>query len=119
MTKELYGALSRAFTNSHMPTHAVGITADDKVYVVARVYGSYCPNMTPQNYGYEGTIIGELIDCGGYCAVKPLKAFHSVSNARKAFEEMANAQGMKCANNAKELKRLLKAVRVEESLIVA
>lgn len=114
MTKDLYGALSRAFVNNSMPTHAAGITADGKVYVVARIYESYCPNMTPRNNGYEGTIIGELIDCGGYCAVKPLKTFRSVSDARASFEEMANARCMKYANNAKELKRLLKGVHVAE-----
>lgn len=114
MTKELYNNLQRAFVTDCPPTHAVGITADERVYVVARIYESYCPNMAKPNRGYCGTVIGEMIDRGSYCVLDFVANYRTLTEAQTAFRKMAREQGMSYAGNAKELKRLLKKVAVEE-----
>lgn len=116
MTKELYENLNRAFVTDDPPTHAVAITEDEKVYLVARIYEHYYPTMpeNQRNGGYRGTVIAELVDKGKYCVLNFVKTYRELGEAQTAFRKMASDLGMKYAGNARELKRLLKGIVVEE-----
>ena len=109
MTKNLYNSLSRAFKNESTPTIIVGVTADERVYIVAKIYESYLPKMPAhkRNRGYICTGLFELIDKDNYCGLREVVTGRGSETALNAFSDRAHAEHWQTANDEAELEALL------------
>ena len=117
MTQNLFNDLRGVFDNDYPPIHAVGISDNDKVFVVADIFESYYPAMPKyeRNHGYIGSIICELVDHEKYCALRFVESFHSLAKAQIAFRVMARECKLRYAGNKKELNRLLKKISISDN----
>ena len=118
MTQNLFDDLSRAFITDCPPIHAVAVSHDEKVFVVAEMHESYYPRMPKgnRNRGYISTDICELVDRGVYCTLAPIKHYRYSTDAQIAFSLMARENGWAYANNRKELNRILKKIFVDNKV---
>lgn len=109
MTKNLISELSRAFETDCPPIHAVGISPDEKVYVVADIYEGYYPAMPEgeRNRGYIGTSICEMVDYGTYCGLRFIENYRGKARAQEAFKRMACEKDLICASDQLKLNRIL------------
>ena len=115
MTKELYQTLSRVFKADETPTERVGITADERVYILAEIYESYRPRMPAgaRNSGYIGTGVFELIDKGDYCGLRQVFLSRAIFPARITFSDMAHAEKWRVAHNEARLKEIMATITVD------
>ena len=118
MTQNLFNDLSRAFITDCPPIHAVAVSHDEKVFVVAEMHKSYYPRMPKgnRNRGYISTDICELVDKGVYCTLKTIKSYRYPTDAQITFSGMARENGWAYANNRKELNRILKKIFVDNNV---
>lgn len=121
MTKEMYRNLKIAFKTDYMPITAVGVSEDERVFVVAQCYESYLPTMPAgrrnRHYLYSGVF--EMIDKGNYCALRDLKIFRQLVDAEIAFRGMAREMNLQVAQDNDELKKLLQTVTVDDARATA
>lgn len=117
MTKEMYQSLSRIFDEESTPTIIVGVTADERVYIVAKIYESYLPKMPAhkRNRGYICTGLFELIDKGDYCGLREVVTGRGSEKALTAFSERARTEHWQTARDEDELDDILMTITQRES----
>lgn len=116
MTKELYQTLSRIFKIDETPTERVGVTADERVYILAQIYERYYPKMPEgaRNSGYIGTGVFEVVDKGTHCGLRQVFLSRAIFPARITFSDMAHAEKWRVAYNEAQLKEILATFDTEQ-----
>lgn len=108
MTRKLFRELSTTLLSKCPKVYAVGLTKDEHAMVLATFPQEYIVN-TKESVGYVESGVYDLTEDG---VMLPIKVYHSRAKAHTEFDALAKKFGWQVATNQKELKKLLKSVKL-------